>query len=184
MGFIKIVPFLLFVSFVINVKITLFVNSNLEWACFSDEDSQINISQSEVVRLVPSAYTEPQNVSKKTVLNVPPRNTKMPPLEDFKLTKELVQQRVKDNIIIVTFGNYAFMDFILTWVKQLNDLGLSNYLVGEHCCLYLLSMYFVYFIRLWPLRIDLFEVIYLRKHLWAYLGEFMKTRYDMSISCF
>ncbi|XP_058777608.1 arabinosyltransferase XEG113-like [Vicia villosa] len=107
--------------------------SSSAWSSFpplSNDDSRINISQSEVVRLVPSAYSEPQNVSKKTVLNVPPRNTKMPPLEDFKLTKQLVQQRVKDNIIIVTFGNYAFMDFILTWVKQLNDLGLSNYLVG------------------------------------------------------
>jgi len=67
-------------------------------------------------------------------MNVPPRNKKMPPLKEFRLTKELVQQRVKDNIIIVTFGNYAFMDFILTWVKQLNNLGVSNYLVGEHCC--------------------------------------------------
>ncbi|KAL5099752.1 hypothetical protein RYX36_004079 [Vicia faba] len=107
--------------------------SSSAWSSFpplSNDDSRLNISQSEVVRLVPSAYTETQNVSKKPVLDVPPRNTKMPPLEDFKLTKELVQQRVKDNIIIVTFGNYAFMDFILTWVKQLNDLGLSNYVVG------------------------------------------------------
>ncbi|KAJ6937961.1 hypothetical protein NC652_012292 [Populus alba x Populus x berolinensis] len=39
-------------------------------------------------------------------------------------------QRVKDNVIIVTFGNYAFMDFILSWVKHLTDLGLSNLLVG------------------------------------------------------
>lgn len=59
----------------------------------------------------------------------------MPPLKDFRLTKELVRQRVKDNAIIVTFGNYAFMDFILTWVKQLTDLGVSNFLVGEHLCL-------------------------------------------------
>ncbi|XP_057250909.1 arabinosyltransferase XEG113 isoform X2 [Beta vulgaris subsp. vulgaris] len=54
----------------------------------------------------------------------------MPPLKSFRLTKELVEKRVKDNIIIVTFGNYAFMDFILTWVKCLTDLGLSNLLVG------------------------------------------------------
>ncbi|CAJ2646858.1 unnamed protein product [Trifolium pratense] len=101
----------------------------------SNEDSRLsdqtlNSSQSETIRVVPSAFPEPQNVPKKPVLNLPPRNKKMPPLKDFRLTKELVQQRVKDNIIIVTFGNYAFMDFILTWVKQLNDLGLSNYLVG------------------------------------------------------
>lgn len=55
----------------------------------------------------------------------------MPPLKKFRLTKELVQQRVKDNVIIVTFGNYAFMDFILTWVKHLTDLGLSNLLIGK-----------------------------------------------------
>jgi hypothetical protein len=115
------------------------VNSNLDRPCFSDEDSQLlgqtlNSSQSETIHVVPSAFPEPQNVPKKPVLNIPPRNKKMPPLKDFRLTKELVQQRVKDNIIIVTFGNYAFMDFILTWVKQLNDLGLSNYLVGEHYC--------------------------------------------------
>lgn len=67
----------------------------------------------------------------RPILSVPPRNKKMPSLNAFRLTKELVQQRVKDNIIILTFGNYAFMDFILTWVEQLNDLGVSNYLVGE-----------------------------------------------------
>lgn len=183
--------FCYFVSFLINVKITLFgilrvlflvlgvdVNSNLDWVCFSDEDSRLNVSQSEVVRVVPSAFPEPQNVSKMPVLNVPPRSKKMPPLEDFKLTKELVQQRVKDNIIIVTFGNYAFMDFILTWVKQLNDLGLSNYLVGEHFCLYLLSLYFCIS------GYDRFGLTYLRlstgnRHLWAYLEEFMKIPYDM-----
>jgi hypothetical protein len=60
----------------------------------------------------------------------PPRTQKMPPLNKFRLTKQLVQQRVKDNVIIVTFGNYAFADFILTWVKHLTDLGVSNLLVG------------------------------------------------------
>ncbi|KAE8717230.1 hypothetical protein F3Y22_tig00110057pilonHSYRG00292 [Hibiscus syriacus] len=55
---------------------------------------------------------------------------KMPPLESFRLTKELVGERAKDNVIIITFGNFAFMDFILTWVKHLTDLGVSNFLVG------------------------------------------------------
>ncbi|KAL9242611.1 hypothetical protein vseg_016597 [Gypsophila vaccaria] len=66
----------------------------------------------------------------KPIWEAPPLTEKMPPLETFRLTKELVEKRVKDNIIIVTFGNYAFMDFILTWVKHLTDLGLSNLLVG------------------------------------------------------
>ncbi|XLU53156.1 hypothetical protein S245_047804, partial [Arachis hypogaea] len=52
-------------------------------------------------------------------------------LETFRLTKELVQQRVKDNVVIVTFGNYAFMDFILTWVKQLTDMEVTNFLVAK-----------------------------------------------------
>lgn len=56
----------------------------------------------------------------------------MPPLETFKLTKELVQQRVKDNVIVVTFGNFAFMDFILSWVKSLSDMGVDNLLVGTY----------------------------------------------------
>jgi len=32
--------------------------------------------------------------------------------------------------------------------------------------------------------IDLFEVIYLHKHLWDCLGELMEIRYDMAIGCF
>jgi len=67
----------------------------------------------------------------KPIWEPPPRSKGMPPVESFRLTKELVGERVKDNIIIVTFGNYAFMDFILGWVKHLTDLGLSNLLVGE-----------------------------------------------------
>lgn len=61
---------------------------------------------------------------------VPPKSSKMPSLKTFRLTKELVEQRVKDNVIIVTFGNYAFMDFILSWVKHLTDLNVYNLLVG------------------------------------------------------
>ncbi|KAK9277375.1 hypothetical protein L1049_006918 [Liquidambar formosana] len=66
----------------------------------------------------------------KPIWEVPPHGSKMPPLKEFRLTKQLVQRRVKDNVVIVTFGNYAFMDFILSWVKHLTDLGLSNLLVG------------------------------------------------------
>ncbi|XP_021753941.1 arabinosyltransferase XEG113-like isoform X1 [Chenopodium quinoa] len=71
----------------------------------------------------------PQSTSLKPIWESP-KSKKMPPLDSFRLTKELVEERVKDNVIIVTFGNYAFMDFILTWVKHLTDLGLSNLLVG------------------------------------------------------
>ncbi|KAF5460233.1 hypothetical protein F2P56_020116 [Juglans regia] len=81
-------------------------------------------------RRVPVSTPGPQTMWVPPVWAVPPRTEKMPPLSTFRLSKELVQQRVKDNVIIVTFGNYAFMDFILTWVKHLTDLGLSNFLVG------------------------------------------------------
>lgn len=64
------------------------------------------------------------------ISRAPPRTGKMPALTKFRLTKELVQERVRDNVIIVTFGNFAFMDFILTWVTHLERLGISNFLVG------------------------------------------------------
>lgn len=67
----------------------------------------------------------------KPIWEVPPSGSKMPPLKTFQLTKELVQQRVRDNVVVVTFGNYAFMDFILTWVKHLTDIGVDNLLVGK-----------------------------------------------------
>lgn len=81
--------------------------------------------------LPPPVLEEAQGRSLGKIWVSPPRDKKMPPLETFKLTKELFGERVKDNVIIVTFGNYAFMDFILTWVKHLTDLDLSNILVGE-----------------------------------------------------
>ncbi|KAL1370698.1 hypothetical protein HN51_000927 [Arachis hypogaea] len=93
-------------------------------------DQTLNISQPEVIHNVPPPYLEPQNASIKSLWDVPPLDKKMPALETFRLTKELVQQRVKDNVVIVTFGNYAFMDFILTWVKQLTDMEVTNFLVG------------------------------------------------------
>ncbi|MED6121700.1 hypothetical protein PIB30_032701 [Stylosanthes scabra] len=92
-------------------------------------DQTFNISQPEVIN-VPPPSLGPQHVLTKSILDVPPLDQKMPSLETFRLTKELVQKRVKDNVIIVTFGNYAFMDFILTWVKQLTDLEVTNFLVG------------------------------------------------------
>lgn len=71
-----------------------------------------------------------ENMS-RPLRDVPPSGSKMPPLKDFQLTKELVQKRVKDNVIIVTFGNYAFVHFILNWVKHLTDLQVDNLLVGK-----------------------------------------------------
>ncbi|KAF7829106.1 arabinosyltransferase XEG113-like [Senna tora] len=102
---------------------------------FSDESSRLvdqtlNFSQPAIKNSLTNSAPRPPNKGIRPIWEVPPRNKRMPPLKAFRLTKELVQQRVKDNVIIVTFGNYAFMDFILTWVKHLTDLGLSNLLVG------------------------------------------------------
>ncbi|XP_078445651.1 arabinosyltransferase XEG113-like isoform X2 [Wolffia australiana] len=71
-----------------------------------------------------------KNVWERDIWDAPPTGSKMPPLESFRLTKELVQHRVKDNVLIVTLGNYGFMEFILNWVKHLTDLNVTNLLVG------------------------------------------------------
>lgn len=95
-------------------------------------DRALNFSQPALVNGVPAPTPETPSIRTTTAIwQAPSLTKKMPPLKSFRLTKELVQQRVKDNIIIVTFGNYAFMDFILTWVKHLTDLELSNLLIGE-----------------------------------------------------
>ncbi|KAH7519149.1 hypothetical protein FEM48_Zijuj08G0005100 [Ziziphus jujuba var. spinosa] len=94
-------------------------------------DRALNFSQPALVNGVPAPTPETPSIRTTTAIwQAPSLTKKMPPLKSFRLTKELVQQRVKDNIIIVTFGNYAFMDFILTWVKHLTDLELSNLLIG------------------------------------------------------
>ncbi|KAL1552668.1 arabinosyltransferase XEG113-like protein [Salvia divinorum] len=83
-----------------------------------------------VVGVSPDNTSEHRKESLQPIWKAPAPGSKMPPLETFKLTKELVGKRVKDNVIIVTFGNFAFMDFILSWVKHLSDMGVDNLLVG------------------------------------------------------
>lgn len=99
---------------------------------FSGKDSILEAPNSSASSDQAAVSVSPDKPLKllKPIWEPPSRSKGMPPLESFRLTKELVGERVKDNIIIVTFGNYAFMDFILSWVKHLTDLGLSNLLVG------------------------------------------------------
>lgn len=85
--------------------------------------------------------SQPQTNGVTPIWNVP-NTKKMPPLKNFRLTKQMVQQRAIDNVIIMTFGNFAFMDFILTWVKHLTDLGISNLLVGTCWRLCLIFCFF------------------------------------------
>lgn len=100
----------------------------------SDVDQRPNVSRGAdwiAVPATPHKSNKDLNMWSRPIWEVPPRGEKMPSLKAFRLTKTLVSQRVKDNIIIVTFGNYAFMDFILTWVKHLTDMDVSNLLVGK-----------------------------------------------------
>lgn len=78
----------------------------------------------------PKRQTEPSNMFTRAIWDVP-LDTKMPDLKLFQLTKDMVKHRAQDNIIIVTLGNHAFMDFIMNWIKHLTDLNINNLLVGE-----------------------------------------------------
>ncbi|CAA0831901.1 xyloglucanase 113 [Striga hermonthica] len=89
-----------------------------------------NLSRQVWAGVAPGSASLTQEVPLEPIWKAPPPGSKMPPLETFRLSKELVQKRVKDNVIVVTFGNFAFMDFILTWVKHLSDMGVNNLLVG------------------------------------------------------
>ncbi|XP_022937164.1 arabinosyltransferase XEG113-like [Cucurbita moschata] len=98
---------------------------------FSSNSGEFNNSNSTLIKDQTPNISQPDvhNKGERPIWEAP--NTKnMPSPETFRLTKELVQRHVKDNVIIVTFGNYAFLDFILNWVKHLTDLDLSNLLVG------------------------------------------------------
>lgn len=94
------------------------------------KDQRSNVSQPSTALTPDFHSTDVHNKEERPIWEAPDTKN-MPPPETFHLSKELVQRRAKDNIIIVTFGNYAFMDFILSWVKHLTDLGLSNLLVGK-----------------------------------------------------
>lgn len=102
----------------------MFDLNHISGASFHLQEPSFSPSQSSVAQVTRSTLLKP-------IWETPSKTKKMPPLESFRLTKELVEKRAKDNIIVVTFGNYAFMDFILTWVKHLTDLGVSNLLVGK-----------------------------------------------------
>eukprot|EP00249_Psilotum_nudum_P004971 c18467_g1_i1 orf=594-2531(-) len=59
-----------------------------------------------------------------------PHGHKMPPSNAFMLTKEMVNLHAANNVIVVTFANYAFLDFVLNWVRHLTELKVFNILVG------------------------------------------------------
>ncbi|KAH6556170.1 hypothetical protein KP509_1Z199100 [Ceratopteris richardii] len=67
---------------------------------------------------------------KRPIWERPSPNSRMPPIEAFGLTRQMVASRAKKNVIVVTFANHAFLDFVLTWVKHLTDLNVFNLIVG------------------------------------------------------
>ncbi|KAL5210371.1 hypothetical protein ABZP36_005994 [Zizania latifolia] len=77
-----------------------------------------------------STPAQPETMYNRPIWKPPPRGARMPPPRAFRLTREMVSARARGGVIVVTFGNYAFLDFILTWVRHLTDLGVENLLVG------------------------------------------------------
>ncbi|UPR03426.1 arabinosyltransferase [Chloropicon primus] len=51
-------------------------------------------------------------------------------LASYKLTRELVDKYAKDNFITVSFGNLYYIGFIENWVRHLQEMGVTNYIVG------------------------------------------------------
>lgn len=87
----------------------------------------------------------------RPIWTVPPAGSKLPSLENFRLTEYMIKSRAEGNVIIITFGNYAFMDFIINWVKHLTDLNIFNLLVGKcfiSVCSYLIDVFIVFCICL------------------------------------
>lgn len=82
-----------------------------------------------------------ENFLTRAIWDLPSPDLKIPGLASFRLTREMVGYRAKDNVIIVTFGNYAFMDFILNWVRHLTDLNVFNLLVGAMDTKLLMALY-------------------------------------------
>ncbi|XP_022976726.1 arabinosyltransferase XEG113-like [Cucurbita maxima] len=98
---------------------------------FSSTSGEFNNSNSTLIKDQTPNVSQPDvhNKGERPIWEAPDTKN-MPSPSTFRLSKELVQRHVKDNVIVVTFGNYAFLDFILNWVKHLTDLDLSNLLVG------------------------------------------------------
>ncbi|KAK1318722.1 hypothetical protein QJS10_CPB04g01393 [Acorus calamus] len=98
-------------------------------ANFSHSEKNVSLSaDKENGVLIPTP--RPYSVFTRPIWELPPADVKMPSLKTFRLSKKMVKHHAKDNVIIVTFGNYAYMDFILNWVKHLTNLGVHNLLVG------------------------------------------------------
>jgi len=49
---------------------------------------------------------------------------------DYKISKEMVKRIAKDNMVMVTWANFHYLDFTINWVYHVKKLGIENYMVG------------------------------------------------------
>jgi hypothetical protein len=56
----------------------------------------------------------------------------MPPMDAFVLSKAMMEVRAEKNVIVITFANFAFLDFVFNWVKHLTEYEVSNILVSTY----------------------------------------------------
>jgi len=50
--------------------------------------------------------------------------------EDNQLTAELVDHYAEDNVVMVTWANNHYYDFVSNWVRNVRKCGISNFMVG------------------------------------------------------
>ena len=50
--------------------------------------------------------------------------------EDHVLTPELVKSLLRSNMVLVTWANDHYYDFVKNWVRHLNEVDCTNYIVG------------------------------------------------------
>ncbi|CAI5935012.1 unnamed protein product [Closterium sp. NIES-64] len=67
---------------------------------------------------------------KREIWEKPPPGSAVPARAEFALRREMVEQRQREGVVVVTFANHAFLDFVLNWVRHLTDLGVHNILIG------------------------------------------------------
>ena len=70
-------------------------------------------------------------VLNRDVWDAPRDGEAMPSKEEFALRRDMVERRAISNRVIVTFTNYAFLDFTVNWARHLTNLGLTNILIGQ-----------------------------------------------------
>ncbi|CAI5515925.1 unnamed protein product [Closterium sp. Naga37s-1] len=79
---------------------------------------------------------------KRPIWEKPPPGGKVPGKEEFALRREMVEFRAEKNVVVVTFANHAFLEFVLNWVKHLTELGVTNILIGAMDNEILTALYF------------------------------------------